>query len=87
MSVSEKHSQKFHSPPSGAAEAFHLIFRALPKKERIAVARYIFEDDDIRRCYDLPEIPNQTTLKAFAEDKSAMPVFHSVEDLKKDLMG
>jgi hypothetical protein len=32
------------------------------------------------------EIPNETTLKAFAEDKSAMPVFHSVEELRKDLL-
>jgi len=86
MSVSEKPSQRFNSPPSGTAEAFYLIFRALPKKDRMTVARYIFEDDDIRRCYDLPEIPNQTTLKAFAEDKSAMPFFQSVEDLRKDLV-
>ena len=86
MSVSEKQSRKFQIASVGTAEAFYVIFRALPKKERMAVARYILEDDDIRHCYDLPEIPNEMTLKAFAEDKSAMPLFHSVEELRKDLL-
>lgn len=66
----------------------YVIFRSLPRKDRMAVARYILEDDDIRirHSYDLSEIPNETTLKAFAEDKSAMPLFRSVEELRKDLM-
>ena len=66
------------------AEAFYRIFRALPRKDRLTVARYILEDEDIRRSFDKLEIPNETTLKAFAEDKSVMPVFHSVEELRKD---
>ncbi|NJL60352.1 MAG: HigA family addiction module antidote protein [Desulfobacteraceae bacterium] len=31
-------------------------------------------------------IPNETTIAAFEEDKSAMQVFHSIEELKKDLL-
>jgi hypothetical protein len=31
-------------------------------------------------------IPNETTLKAFAEDKYDMPVFRSIEELRKDLL-
>lgn len=68
------------------AEAFYVIFRSLSMEDRMAVARYILEDDDIRHSCDLPDIPNETTLKAFAEDKSAMPLFRSVEELRKDLM-
>jgi addiction module HigA family antidote len=30
-------------------------------------------------------IPNETTLTAFEEDESAMPVFHSIEGLRRDL--
>lgn len=30
-------------------------------------------------------IPNETTIKAFEEDKSAMQVFHSIEELRRDL--
>jgi hypothetical protein len=72
--------------PIGTAEAFYRVFRALPKKDRLTVARYILEDEDTRRSFDKLEIPNETTSKAFAEDKSAMPVFHSVEELRKDLL-
>jgi len=31
-------------------------------------------------------IPNETTIKAFEEDKSAMTVFHSIEELRRDLL-
>ena len=68
------------------AEAFYRVFRALPKKDRLSVARYILEDEDIRKTFGKLEIPNKTTLEAFAEKKSAMPVFHSVEELRKDLL-
>lgn len=30
-------------------------------------------------------IPNETTITAFEEDKSSMQVFHSIEDLRRDL--
>ncbi|MDM8522540.1 hypothetical protein QUF80_04140 [Desulfococcaceae bacterium HSG8] len=84
--VAEKQSGKFQPESVGTAEAFYVIFRSLPEKDRMAVARYILEDDDIRHCYELSEIPNEATLKAFAENKSAMPLFHSVEELRKDLL-
>jgi len=32
------------------------------------------------------EIPNATTIKAFEEDESAMSVFHSIEELRRDLL-
>jgi len=85
MSASEKHSGKIQSASVGTAEAFYVLFRALPKKDRMTVARYILEDDDIRHFYELPEIPNERTLEAFAEDISAMPLFRSLEELRKDL--
>ena len=49
--------------------------------------RYILKDKDIRHSFGKFEIPNETTLKAFAEDKSTMPKFHSIEELQKDLLG
>jgi len=77
---------KNQSVKISTAEAFYRVFRALPKKDRLTVARYILEDEDIRHSFGKNEIPNETTLKAFAEDKSAMPVFHSVEELREDLL-
>ena len=86
MLTSKKQPEKSQSMTISAAEAFYRVFRALPKKDRLTVAQYILEDEDIRRSFDKLEIPNETTLKAFAEDKSAMPVFHSAEELRKDLL-
>lgn len=83
---SEKQSEKFQSVSIGTAEAFYVVFRALPEKDRMAVARYILEDEDILHCYGLPEIPNDTTMKAFSENKSTMPLFHTIEELRKDLL-
>ena len=68
------------------AEAFYRVFCALPKQEQLAVARYILEDETIRHSLDKLEIPNNTTLKAFAEDKATMPVFHTIDDLRRDLV-
>ena len=85
-SEKQKQLQKSQSTVVSTAEAFYLVFRALPKKDRLAVARYIFEDEEIMRSSGLAEIPNETTLKAFAEDKSAMPAFYSVDELRKDLL-
>ncbi len=81
MSASEKQSGKIQSSSVGTAEAFYVLFRALPKKDRMAAAQYILEDDDIRHFYGLPEIPNETTLKAFAEERTSMPLFRSLEEL------
>jgi len=88
MPATKSQKQPREPQPSAVstAEAFYLVFRALPEKDRLAVARYILEDEEIRRSSDLPEIPNETTLKAFEEDKSAMPSFHSVEELRRDLL-
>jgi len=57
--------------------------RILAETDPLEVARYILEDEEIE--HDL-EIPNETTLKAFAEDKSKMPVFHTIDELRKDLL-
>lgn len=65
------------------AEAFYRVFCALPKKDRLTVAQFIFDNDDIRHEF---EIPNETTIEAFEEDKSGLPLFHSIEELKKDLL-
>lgn len=87
MSTSKKKLTEKPQPRAiSTGEAFYRIFRVLPKKDRLAVARYILKDEDIRRSFDKLEIPSKTTLEAFAEDKSSMPVFHSVEELREDLL-
>jgi hypothetical protein len=70
----------------GTAEAFYNIFCALPKKERLAIVRYILRDKEIQKKFKLAEIPNAITLKAFAEDKKKIPVFETIDDLRKDLL-
>ncbi|MEW6618055.1 MAG: hypothetical protein AB1422_01670 [bacterium] len=86
MLTSKKDLEKYQSVTITTGEAFYRVFRALPKKDRVAVTRYILKDEDIRHSFGKLEIPNETTLKAFAEDKSTVPVFHSVEELRKDLL-
>lgn len=86
MPVSEKRRGKAPSKRLTTAEAFYQVFRALPAKERVMAARYILADEDLRRRFDLLDLPNATTLKAFAQDRDAMPTFHSVEELRKDLL-
>lgn len=68
------------------AEAFYQVFRALPKKDRLAIAHYILEDEEIQRSMDQVRVPNETTLAAFAEDKATMPLFQTIDDLRKDLL-
>jgi hypothetical protein len=68
------------------AEAFYRVFCALPKKDRVAIARYIFQDTEIRHSLELTEIPNDQTLKSFTEDKAHMPVFTSIQALRDDLL-
>ena len=70
----------------GIAEAFYRVFRALPPKERIVIARYILADEEVQLNLALSEIPNETTLQAFAENKQLMPVFDTVDELGKDLL-
>lgn len=86
MPVTEKRTGKTQSVRLTTAEAFYRVFRALPAKERVMAARYILADEDLRRRFDLPETPNETTLKAFAEERAAMPTFRSVDELRKDLL-
>jgi hypothetical protein len=68
------------------AAAFYRVFCALPKKDRIAVAGYIFQDTEMRDLLELTEIPNDLTLNSFAEDTSCMPVFTSLQSLREDLL-
>ncbi|MGE0085280.1 MAG: hypothetical protein AB7S75_12770 [Desulfococcaceae bacterium] len=79
-------SKKIQTKTITTAEAFYKVFRSLPKKDRLAVAQYILKDKDIQQRIEFTEIPDETTLKSFAEDKSAMPVFYSVDELRKDLL-
>jgi hypothetical protein len=41
------------------AEAFYRVFCALPKTDRMDVARYIFQDKEVRHQLELTEIPNE----------------------------
>ncbi len=86
MLASKKELGEFQPVTISAGEAFYRVFRALPKKDRVTVIRYILKDEDIRHSFGKFEIPNETTLKAFTEDKSTMSVFHSIEELRKDLL-
>ena len=70
----------------GTAEAFYKIFRALPRKERIAIAYYILVDEDVQESLGPFEIPNEATLQAFTEVKQNMPVFNTIGELQKDLL-
>jgi len=69
-----------------AAGAFYRLFCALPKKDQLAVARYILQEKEIKRLLAPIESPNQPTRKSFAETKEHMPVFTSIDDLRDDLL-
>jgi hypothetical protein len=63
-----------------------LIFRHSYSAESVDYSRrstYILEDEEIR---DYLKIPNETTLKALSENKSNMPVFTALDDLREDLL-
>jgi hypothetical protein len=62
---------------------FLKVFRSLPKKDRLAVVHFILNDKDVQRQI---EIPNETTIESFSENKSVMPTFRSVDELRKDLL-
>nr|VFJ66658.1 MAG: hypothetical protein BECKFW1821C_GA0114237_101045 [Candidatus Kentron sp. FW] len=79
-----------HAAPSQAVpestetpEALYRLFRALPQDERFTAARYILEDEEIRHYL---KIPNEITLGALSEDKYKMPVFHTMDALREDLL-
>ncbi len=68
------------------AEAFYRVFRALPKRDRFTVAKYILHDKEIQQQLENVKVPNSTTLDAFAEDKASMPSFDTISALRKDLL-
>lgn len=74
---------KYQDISISTAEAFYKLFCTLSKNDQITIARYILENEEIQH---LLEVPNETTLKAFAEDKSKIPVYHSIDELRKDLL-
>lgn len=84
--LSSATTSKLSNPNVSTAEAFYRLFCVLPKKDRLVVAQYILNDEEIRQSFDLTEIPNKTTLKAFAEEKAQMPVFESIQELREDLL-
>ncbi len=43
-------------------------------------------DEEIWQALEQSEIPNDTTLKAFAKDKINMPVFETISELREDIM-
>jgi len=71
---------------TSTAEGFYIVFCALPKQDRLAIARYILSDREIRQELEQSEIPNDVTLKAFDENKADMPVFESISELREDLL-
>ena len=68
------------------AEAFHLLFCALSKRDRLTVVRLILQDEEIRKSIENIETPNDITLKAFDENKAEMPSFGTIEELRQDLL-
>jgi len=84
--LSSAAKSKLSNHSVSTAEAFYRLFCALPKKDRLVVVQYILDDEEIRQSFDLPEIPNKATLKAFAEERAEMPVFESIQDLREDLL-
>ena len=66
-------------------EAFYRLYRALPKKDRLKIARHIFEDQEIIASLEKDSSPNALTSKAFEETRENMPAFSTIEDLRKDL--
>ena len=83
-------------PPSGrprasktkvsTAEAFYRIFCALPKRDRFTVARYILQDEEVRKSFENNDMPNDITLRSFDENRSEMEKFGTIEALRQDLL-
>ncbi len=86
MAITDKESPQNQSPSITPAEAFYILFRSLPKKEKMAVAKFILEDEEVRNNAAEIRIPNESTRASFEEDKSSMPRFDSIEALRKDLL-
>ena len=86
MPISEQEKPPLGRSSISQAEAFYVLFRRLPEKDKLAVAKYILEDEDVRRHTISTGIPNETTLNAFAENKADLPLFESIEALREDLL-
>lgn len=86
MSQPIKKSAKYQSRILDTAEAFYRVFCALPKEDRLTIAQYILYDEEIQQSLNMGEIPNEVTIQAFEEDKSKMPVFDNIDELRKDLL-
>lgn len=86
MLVSKKQLENSKPVAISTADAFYRLYRALPKRDRLKVAQYLIDDGDIQHSFEQIKILNETTLKSFGEDKSVMPEFHSVDELRKDLL-
>lgn len=76
-------SEKRQNQTITTAEAFYKVFRALSKKDRLTVARFILKDKDVQKQI---EIPNEVTLESFGENKISMSSFDSINELRKDLL-
>jgi hypothetical protein len=81
-----KDKSKLPKVSVSTAEAFYRIFCVLPRKDRLKIVQYILQDKEIKKLFNLPENPNEVTLKAFQEDKKQMPVFESIQELREDLL-
>lgn len=86
MATTDPESLKTSKPSIGTAEALYILFRSLPKKEKLAAAKYILEDEEVRKNEEHFSIPNEVTLNSFEEETSEMPVFHSMEGVRNDLV-
>ena len=79
-------SQMITGHALSTAEAFYRVFCALSLQDRIAITHYILADEQVQQSLALSEVPNSVTLQAFAENKEAMPVFDTVDELVADLL-
>ena len=76
------HQGKLHLNRSAPLKPFISYFVHCPRKT-VSLLPDILEDEDIQQSF---EIPNEMTVQAFGEDKTTMPVFSSIDALRKDLL-
>ena len=68
------------------ARAFYKIFRTFSKEDRFAITQYILADEDVQKNLTSSEIPNETTIQAFAENKQSMTSLDSIDALREDIL-
>lgn len=86
MATTDPESPKTSKPSIGTAEALYILFRSLPKKEKLAAAQYILEDEEVRKNEEYFSIPNKVTFNSFEEEISEISEFHSMEGVRNDLV-